>query len=350
MRKLQLAKCFATVALAVLIQPAPCITHASFAARQPATPAASASPTQLSAHLDLGKDPIVVKIVPDPRAEAEAKDKSDSDKSLVNATWGLVGATVFLFIATAALFGVTAWMAREAKRTGTEQAAATKIALDNAADSLRVAQAELKASHRPWLKFTVRPYAPPPETVAAGSDDRGFHLNLVFEMENVGNEPAFNATPELELTAKLFGDERQQLLDAQQKLIRRHEQGAVNMGSLQGGLTIFPGEKLPIHLVNISIPAQVMTDALANDPLPAAWLRQRTGFDWLECNIVGCIFYRASDQSFHRTGFAYELGVVDGFVNGCNLRVGVPLDAPGLTPEKLLLRPKYWHGNVFAAT
>lgn len=240
-------------------------------------------------------------------------------------------------------------MARDAKQNGENQAAATKTALDNAADSLRVAQAGLKASHRPWLKFTARPHATPTDARTAFSEGGVFYLSLQFEMENVGNEPAFNVTPEFELLPDpLHGDDRKVLLAAQQRLIQEHDQGAVNMGALQGGLTIFPGEKVPVA-VNVNLAAEVVADALAKDEFMAA-VGKGTRFHWLQCNAVGCIFYRAGDQSPHHTGFAYGLGVVDGFVEGANIRVGVPVDAPGLTPDKLLLYPKYWQGNLFLAT
>ena len=98
---------------------------------------ATQQPTQQEQH-GTETSPIVVKVLPTPKsseeAEAEAQDRKEktaSDRNLVNATWVLAGIGVLQLI----VFGLQAAMLKKTVNAGTEQSKAMERHIDEAARS-----------------------------------------------------------------------------------------------------------------------------------------------------------------------------------------------------------------------
>ncbi len=305
-------------------------------ARLPSPPA---SPVVVSvkATLDIGKEPIAVHVLPESGAASETEVKARTDTSLANATWGLFVATFMLFLVTGGLFAITVRMAADAKRLGLRQTAITRRALRHSAESNTVA----RAGRRPWVKFSVAPGS-------ASTDDGSLDVILRFTMKNVGFGPALNVYPHCVVVPTAGpGDERDKLLQAQDALIKQAEVGATNMGRLQGGLTIFPGDEEQFPL-KVNLAAVDVTAALALEPIFNEKLRSISNCDWVRCAAVGTILYRDGDGAIHHTRFAYGLSVVEGFIEGSAIIGEMPI-GPHVSSEQLVVSRKFWAGNLFLA-
>lgn len=310
---------------------------------QPANSAACAcDKTLILPVLGSASAPAVVRVLPDDRAaERDRKDedrfreKAKSDDQLVSATFLLAGVTAVLALVTYLLFRSTRDMALEAASSSVRS---EKLAND----ALALSRDELNAAHRAWVKANVELESRDEGGPVIVLQDDQIKVTLKFTLENVGNQPAMNVLPWVELIAV-------PQMRTRDFVIQRHdeicERARTSMGGKYDmGHSLFQRDK-PFEW-KVTVANATWKDHVDD------W-GGRVGHETVTILALGAVSYRTGvDQKVRQTRFAFGVGMRNGLAGG----EPVPMlgnarlcpDAMPAAQEDAFLEPLILEGNLFS--
>jgi hypothetical protein len=155
-------------------------------------------------------------------------------------------------------------------------------------DSIKVAQKDFTATHRPWVSVDL--------AVASDLtyDTQGdAHIAINFTLKNTGHSPAANVSVE----AAMFtpSQTRHDAIAAQNEMCGNVRKQAPTRGRL--GHTIFPGDVFAVQLI-LPIPRKDIEAAIGHSEESK----------WFAPTLIGCVDYKFTfEDGHHQTGFYADL-------------------------------------------
>ena len=238
------------------------------------------------------KFPIVVKITPDPEADANAAEEKQNRREsaiqevrVADATYFLAVVTMLLAVFTGGLWFVTYRLAKDAKDTSKRQAEEMKNSLNLADEAIRTTRDAYIASERPWISVEA----------IVDTDlirkDGNVEFGIRFTVKNHGSSPAINVrvcyeVVALRVAADPFGGAR-----ARVENLRNNPVMNADMG-----IQLFPSETTAIRWRSPLTKQEIETARVSNfrqGYLPSIY-------------AIGSVFYQSPfGNEIYQTGFNY---------------------------------------------
>jgi hypothetical protein len=157
---------------------------------------------------------------------------------------------------------------------------------------------EMRAEQRPWMRpdIAINDVTYPPDT-------NDIRTSISVIMKNVGNRPAINTHPNIDVFAEKPHESIQDVINEEESICARgRKKQVLPFNSPQFGLTLFPEEH-----VTLTQSYPIASKRIADNSFEVLSRRPKIYFG--RFHVIGCItYYSVGDEvTSHQSGFVYYI-------------------------------------------